>query len=247
MKSVLAVLLVVFFAQISFAGELKVVIAPNLDKVIKPINAEFEKQNKSTKVVAIPLVSGAAYQQITNGYPVDIFMSADAKYPQELVKRGFALNDDYYVYAIGKLVIWTNSNIKLNNDCIESSLSKDVLHIAIANPKLAPYGRASIEALKTAHIYDKVEKNIVFANDVQQAQQFAQTGNAQIAFIPLALVIKSNSGHYCDIDQNLYKPIKQAMVILKSSKDQALAKKYLEFMKSSQAKKIFREFGYDTP
>ncbi|MGE4547284.1 MAG: molybdate ABC transporter substrate-binding protein [Desulfurella sp.] len=247
MKSVLAVLFVVFFVQLSFAGELKVVIAPNLDKVIKPINAEFEKQNKSAKVVVIPLVSGAAYQQITNGYPVDVFMSADAKYPQELVKKGFALSSDYYVYAIGKLVIWTNSNIKLNDNCIESSLSKDVLHIAIANPKLAPYGRASIEALKAANIYDKVEKKIVFANDVSQAQQFAQTHNAQLAFIPLSLVIKSNSGHYCEIDQNLYKPIAQAMVILKSSKNQELAKKYLDFIKSSQVKAIFKEFGYATP
>jgi molybdate transport system substrate-binding protein len=122
-----------------------------------------------------------------------------------------------------------------------------VLHIAIANPKLAPYGRASIEALKAANIYDKVEKKIVFANDVSQAQQFAQTRNAQLAFIPLALVIKSNSGHYCEIDQNLYKPINQAMVVLKSSKNQALAQKYLDFIKSSQAKKIFKDFGYATP
>jgi molybdate transport system substrate-binding protein len=247
MKSILAALFVVFFVQLSFAGELKVVIAPNLDKVIKPINAEFEKQNKYARVVVIPLVSGAAYQQITNGYPVDIFMSADTKYPQELITKGFASSYDYYVYAIGKLVIWTNSNIKLNDNCIESALDKDVSHIAIANPKLAPYGRASVEALKAVNIYDKVEKKIVYANDVSQAQQFAQTHNAQLAFIPLALVIKSDTGHYCEINQNLYKPISQGMVILKSSKNQELAQKYLNFIKSSQAKKIFKEFGYATP
>lgn len=247
MKSVLAILFVVFFVQVSFAGELKVVIAPNLEKVIKPINAAFEKQNKSSKVVVIPLVSGAAYQQITNGYPVDIFMSADVKYPQELVKKGFALSDSYYVYAIGKLVIWTNSDIKLSDNCIDSSLDKNVLHIAIANPKLAPYGKASIEALNAAGIFDKVKDKIVFANDVAQAQQFAQTRNAQLAFIPLALVIKSSNGHYCEVNQNLYKPINQAMVILKSSKNQALAQKYLDFIKSNQVKKIFEEFGYATP
>ncbi|PMP68887.1 MAG: molybdate ABC transporter substrate-binding protein [Desulfurella multipotens] len=245
MKKLLTVLFVIFFVHMSYANELKVVIAPNLDKVIKPINAEFEKLNNGVKVVTIPLVSGAAYQQITNGYPVDVFMSADAKYPQELVKKGFG--DDYYIYAIGKLVIWTNSNVKLDKDCINTCLDGNVSHIAIANPKLAPYGRASIEALESANIYDKVKHKIVFANDVSQAQQFAQTRSAQIAFIPLALVIKSNVGHYCEVDQNLYKPIKQAMVVMKSSIEKELAKKYVDFIKSNQAKEIFKGFGYATP
>ncbi len=244
MRKLLIVALLLVFAQITYAGELKVVIAPNLDKVIKPINAEFEKLNKGAKVVVIPLVSGAAYQQITNGYPVDIFMSADEKYPKELMQKGFALRDSFYTYAIGKLVLWTNTDMKFENNCIESCLNAD--RIAIANPKLAPYGKAAIEALKSAGIYVKVDKKIVFANDVSQAQQFAQTHNAQVAFLPLALVIKSN-GHYCFIDSHLYKPIKQAMIIVKTTKEEQLAKKYLDFIKSNQAKMIFKEFGYEAP
>ncbi len=246
MKKLLVVLVLILFAQISYAAELKVVVAPNLDQVIKPINAEFEKLNKGVKVTVIPLVSGAAYQQITNGYPVDIFMSADEKYPKTLVEKGFALENSYYVYVIGKLVLWTNSNVKFSDNCIKSCIEDNIKHISIANPNLAPYGRASIEALKSANIYDKVEKKIVFANDVSQAQQLAQTQNAQIAFLPLSLVIKS-SGHYCFIDSSLYQPIKQAMVIVKSSKEQKLALKYLNFIKSNQVKNIFKEFGYGTP
>jgi len=246
MKKLLVLLAFVLFTQASYASEIKIVIAPNLDQVIKLINAEFEKINKGVKVTVIPLVSGAAYQQITNGYPVDIFMSADEKYPKTLLEKGFAVKNSYYVYAIGKLVLWTNSDVKFNDNCIKSCLGDNIKHIAIANPKLAPYGRAAIEALKSENIYDKVDKKIVIGNDVSQAQQLTQTQNAQIAFLPLSLVIKSN-GHYCFIDSSLYHPIKQAMVILKSSKEQDLAWKYLNFIKSNQAKKIFSEFGYGTP
>lgn len=246
MKKILIFIVFLLFAKLSFADELKVVVAPNLDKVIKPINKIFEKQNKGAKVVVIPLISGAAFEQITNGYPVDIFMSANEKYPQELLKKGLAINSSYYVYAIGKLVIWTNNGASLTKNCIDSVLDNKVFHIAIANPKLAPYGKASIEALKNAKIYGKVENKIVIANDVSQAQQFAKTHNAQVAFIPLALAINS-SGQYCLVNSNLYKPINQAMVIIKSSKKQELAKKYLDFLKSNQAKKVFQAFGYNTP
>ncbi len=244
-KKVLSAILAL--TAFSNAGTISIVIAPDLNDIIKNLNEAFLKTHPNVHIKVISEVSGAAYQQMLRGYPVDIFMSADTNYPKMLIKEDKAFPNSYYTYAIGKLVLWTGKNINFSNDCISTAAYNTVKKVAIANPKVAPYGRASIKALESKGIYNIVKPKIVFGANVAQTLQFAQTKAADIAFSPLSLVVKPGvGGKYCFIPQNLYPPIAQGMVILKNSKDLKDAYDYLSFIKSKEAKSIFKSYGFVT-
>ncbi|MGC8790097.1 MAG: molybdate ABC transporter substrate-binding protein [Desulfurella sp.] len=233
-----------FFCNVSFASKLVIVYTPSMQGPIKTINSLFEKQNGNIEITAIPIIAGAAFEQIKNGYPADIFISADTMYPKKLIEEGFALENSYFVYAKGVLALYSNLE-KLNKQSCLENVSKFQGYIGIINPKLGPYGKAAMQALENSHLLYETQKRFAQGKDALQVLQFAQTKSVSMAFLPLSLVINEKSGNYCIVDKKLYLPINQAMVILKSSKNKNDAFKYLEFMKSNKVKEILKTYGFE--
>lgn len=246
-RSLLALFLVLISYNTSFCSELTIIYTPSMKEPIEKINKLFKDQHKDIKITAIPIIAGAAFEQIKNGYPADIFISADTQYPKELINQGFALGDSYLVYAKGVLVLFSNV-LKLDKGNCIGNVEKTKGYIAVINPVLGPYGKATIQALKSAGLFNTAQKSFVQGKDALQVLQYAETKNASLAFLPLSLVIGLKGGdyNYCIVDKNLYLPIQQAMVILKSSKNKSDAYQYLELMKSEKAKKILKEYGFET-
>ncbi|WP_272978803.1 molybdate ABC transporter substrate-binding protein [Desulfurella multipotens] len=233
-----------FFCNVSFASKLVIVYTPSMQGPIKTINSLFEKQNGNIEITAIPIIAGAAFEQIKNGYPADIFISADTMYPKKLIEEGFALENSYFVYAKGVLALYSNLE-KLNKQSCLENVSKFQGYIGIINPELGPYGKATMQALENSHLLYETQKRFAQGKDALQVLQFAQTKSVSMAFLPLSLVINEKSGNYCIVDKKLYLPINQAMVILKSSKNKNDAFKYLEFMKSNKVKEILKTYGFE--
>ncbi len=236
--------LVVFFwiailYNVSLAQHLTVVYTPSMQKPINEINAYILKENPNLKITAIPMIAGAALEQIKNGYPADVFISADTMYPTKLIELNLAYKDSYYIYAQGLLVLY--SKFDLNKSCLENI--NNASYIAIINPQLGPYGKATIEALQNANKLHIAQPKFVQAKDAFQALQFAQTGNAQVAFLPYSIVI-NQQGHYCFVDKSLYSPIRQAMVILRNTQNYDYARKYVNFYKTNLAKQIMKKYGF---
>ncbi len=229
----------VIFYNISFAQHLTVVYTPSMQKTIVEINANFLKENPNIKITAIPIIAGAAFEQIKNGYPADVFISADTMYPIKLIELNLAYRDSYYVYAQGLLVLYSKFNLSKN--CLENI--NNASYIAIINPQLGPYGKATLEALKNANVLHIAKPKFVQAKDALQVLQFAQSKNAQVAFVPYSLVI-NQTGHYCFVDKSLYAPIKQAMVILRNTQNYDYANKYVNFYKTNLAKQILKKYGF---
>lgn len=237
------VLLSAVLSTMAQAADLHVAAAANLSNVLPDLSTAFERQ---TKVHIVPSMGATAQltQQIENGAPFDVFLSADIEHVDQLIKGGFVLSDSRAVYARGQLVLWAprRSDLRTLNDLAKS----DVRAIAVAKPELAPYGVAAVETLKSSGLWDKVEKKIVYAPSIAIARQYADTGNAEAAFTALALTVGQN-GNFFVIDEKLHKPIDQALGIVKASTEQTNARAFTAFLANSEAREILKRFGYAGP
>lgn len=189
--------------------------------------------------------SGKLTAQIKEGAPYDLFISADMKFPNELFNSGFTTKKPT-VYAFGKLVLWTlNINIQPS---FEILLNNNIKHIAVANPKTAPYGLAAQEVLQHKGIFNKVETKLVYGESIAQTNQFITTQAAEIGFTAKSVVLSSkmkNIGNWIEIDDNLYSPISQGVVILKNGTgNKNHAKEFYNFLLSAEGSKILNKFGY---
>jgi molybdate transport system substrate-binding protein len=223
--------------------EIHVAAAANLSNVLPELSAAFEKK---TGVHVVPSMGATAQltQQIENGAPFDVFLSADVEHIDQLASKQLITQNTRAIYARGELVMWAPRTpaIRTMND-----LTKPEVHsIAVAKPELAPYGAAAIEALKASKLWDKVEKKVVYAPSIAVAKQFADTGNAEAAFTALALTVNEHGNSY-PVDGKLHKPIDQALGIVKSSTQQKDARAFTDFLKSADARAIFKRFGYGQP
>jgi molybdate transport system substrate-binding protein len=211
---------------------------------------QFEKQT-GTHVAVTYGSSGNLFSQIQNGAPFDLFFSADSEYPRKLNEAGLVLPNSADSYAIGKLVLWCPAGSKLTPEKSgwSSLLDPAVQKIAIANPDHAPYGRAAIEALKNSGVYEKVKAKLVFGENISQAAQFIQSGNAEIGILAESIVHSPAfaSGSIWKVPQSQYTPLLQSFVALKSSvqKDAALA--FLTYVKSPAAQAILEKYGFAKP
>src|SRR5262249_52268501 len=149
---------------------------------------------------------GNLTKQIENGGPFDVFASADVTHVDELERKGLILPETRAVYARGRLILWMPSQGRAKIDRVEDIAGAGVKTIAIARPEVAPYGQASVETLRSLNIWAQVEPKVVYAENVSETKQFATSGNADVAFIPLALV-KPDEGRYLEIDERLHQPI----------------------------------------
>lgn len=226
-----------------FGGELKILAAANLKNVLEEIKVEFLKNYPNENISITYLASGKAYAQIKSGIDVDLFFSADSKKPQMLFDEGYALMEPR-VYALGKLVLCTAGEINISTPYVLKS-SEKIKHIALANPKLAPYGEAGVEFLKKSGLYGSVEDRLVFGDSIGQALNFVKSGNAEVGLNALSLVIADPKMSYLVLDPTLYSPIKQSFIVLKNTKNVDLSRAFARFILSNDAQELFLKYGYE--
>lgn len=247
LRSVAFVLLLLSTVS-SSAQEITVAAAADLNFALKEIAQKYEAQT-GQKVKLSFGSSGNFLNAIKNGAPYDLFFSADVDYPKQLKSAGLTEPGTLYEYAIGRLVLWAPESSPLDlRQGLKLLADARVEKISIANPQHAPYGRAAVAAMKSAGIYDQVQAKLVLGENISQAAQFVETGNADVGLLALSLA-KSPTlrGKYELVPPNGYPPIRQAAVVLKSSTAKEQAKKFLEFVKSRESKAILEKYGFAAP
>jgi molybdate transport system substrate-binding protein len=239
-------------AQHKQAGtELVVAAAADLSSALKVISDDYE--NKTGVKLKLSFgASGALTQQIQNGAPFDLFFSADMDYPHQLVAAGAADGASLYQYAVGKLVLWvpTDSPLDLDRKGMNVLLDPSVKKIAVANPQHAPYGRAAVAALKHAGLYDQVSDRLVLGENVSQAAQFVESGNAQAGFVALAHAVApamQGKGKYWEVPVEAYPPLEQGVVVLSHSQHKKEAAGFVEYIKTKAAADVLRNYGFTVP
>lgn len=232
------------------AQEIRVAAAADLKFALDELGAQYEKQT-GRKVEVSYGSSGNFFAQIQNGAPFDLFLSADIEYPRKLDAAGLAEPGTLSEYAVGRIVIWmpADTTIDLERLGWKALTEPGVDRIAIANPEHAPYGRAAVAALRNAGIYEQVRRRLVYGENIAQAAQFVSSGGAQAGILALSLAASPpmRAGKRWDIPANMYPPIEQGMVILKSAKEKEGARAFLEVLKSDAGRKILESYGFVLP
>jgi molybdate transport system substrate-binding protein len=229
---------------------LRVAAAADLKYAMEELSAEFASK-MGMKVDVTTGSSGNIFAQIQSGAPFDLFFSADMDYPKKLEAAGLAEPGTLSLYAFGRIVIWAPAGaaIDLSNQEWNALADAGVRKIAIANPMLAPYGRAAIAALQKAGIYERVKAKLVYGEDISQAAQFVQSGNAQAGIIALSLTRSPGmkEGKMWVIPAGMHPQIEQGVVMLKNAKNKTAARAFLDFVKSAAGKAILEKHGFDVP
>lgn len=249
MKRIILSLFLIASIAITTAAQTKitVAVAANMQYAMDALKAEFNKTDK-TEIDVVLGASGKLTQQIMQSAPFDIFISADTSFPQKLAERNLTAEPPK-VYAQGLLVLWSaKQNIQPTTN-LKLLLNDDIKHIAIANPKTAPYGTASEAILKKYNLYNKISSKLVTGESITQTSQFIATQAADIGFTAKSIVISDEmkgKGKWVELNQNDYPPIKQAAVLLKYAQQNNMteAKKFYDFLYSAKAKMIYKKFGY---
>ena len=243
----LAVSLLLFAAAATAnADEVQVAVAANFTAPMKEIAAQFE-QATGHKVLATFGATGKFYAQIKNGAPFDVLLAADDETPVKLEKEGAAVANSHFTYAIGKLVLWS-AQPGLVDDKGEVLAKGSFAHLAIANPKLAPYGAAAVETLQKLKLYGALEPKIVQGDSIAQAHQFVVSGAAPLGFVAMSQVFeggKLKSGSVWVVPATMYGQIRQDAVILDKGKGKAAVDAFLAYLKGDKAKAVIRAYGYE--
>ncbi len=228
---------------VSGQSVVKIAAAANLRYALGEIEKAYETKNKGVDLQINYGASGTFYQQIVNGAPYDLFMSADDILPNKLKAAGIT-NSESHIYACGKLALYG-----LRGDVGEKGLKlleqPNIGRISVANPRSAPYGTRSVELLKALGLWSNVEKQVVYGDSIAQAAQFALTGNCALGFVALSLLLNPETklkGSYYIIPENMYTPIAQSGIVLKKG----AAEKFFEFILSPECKAIWDKYGYSS-
>jgi molybdate transport system substrate-binding protein len=245
-----SVLLVLGFAmQGAHAGEkITIAAAADLKFALDEIVGLFNRTHPTDRVETVYGSSGKFHTQIRQGAPFDLYFSADIAYPRKLEEQGFAASE-VQPYALGRIVLWSPSRDASKMtlaDLADSSMRK----IAIANPKHAPYGKRAEEALKAAGVWEKVEARLVYGENIAQAAQFVQSGNAQIGIIALSLALSpelAKQGGYALISDRLHQPLEQGFIVTRRAADNPLAQAFARFMVGKEARAVMSRYGFVLP
>ena len=253
MKRLLLVAIFCCCAVFANAQEIVVAAAADLSSVFPEVAARFEKET-GKKVKVNFGSSGQFLLQIENGAPFDLFFSADLQVPQRLESEGLTQPGSIYKYAVGKLVLYVpnvpNGSSVDPAQGLRALLSPQVRKIAIANPEHAPYGRAAVEALQHEGLYDALQGKLVMGENISQAAQFVQSGNADAGIVALSLALAPamrSAGRFAELPVGDYKPLVQAAVILKSSKDKATAALFLDYLRRPEIASLLAQYGFALP
>lgn len=246
-------LLLATFSALLFAGtvhaaDVKVAVASNFAPTMKEIAAEFEKDT-GHKLLLSQGASGKFYAQISNGAPFEVLLSADDETPARLIKEGKAIAGTQFTYATGRLVLWSPDArlVEAGGAVLKSDKFK---FIAIANARVAPYGRAAVQTMQKLGVLTSIEPRVVQGESIAQAHQFVTSGNAQLGFVALSQVwekgqIKSGSGWI--VPENLHEELRQDAVLLAPGKESKAAAALLAYLKSDKARKLIERYGYTVP
>src|SRR5271167_1304309 len=241
---------ILLMATLAAADEIRVATAADLNYAFRDIAARFEKET-GHKVDLIIGSSGNLYSQIQNGAPFDLFFSADMQYPEKLAEAGLAEKGSLYRYAIGRIVLWVPNASKLDiKRGLVALQDPSVRKIAIANPAHAPYGRAAEAALKSEKLFDTVSGKFVLGENISQAAQFVQSGNADAGILAFSLVVvpaMKDAGRYYEIPASEYPTIEQAAIVLASSKKKDTARLFIDFLKKPEIEKLMKAYGFVVP
>lgn len=230
---------------------LAVAAAANLKSAAEELARAFEAERPGARVALSVGASGAFFAQIQNGAPFDVFLSADREYPTKLVAAGLAAAADERVYAIGTLVVWLppGSRLDVAGEGLAALAAPEVKRIAIANPAVAPYGRAAEAALRRAGVLDAVRGRLVLGASVGQAAQFASTGAADAALLPRSLTREEAlaAGTVVPLPRALAPPIEHSALVLSGAREPALARAFLAFLGGAEARAVLARHRYDLP
>ncbi|MBI5007996.1 MAG: molybdate ABC transporter substrate-binding protein [Nitrosomonadales bacterium] len=230
------------------AGEVRVAVAANFSAPVERIAALFQKESGHAVKVSLGS-SGKFYSQIKAGAPFDVLLAADESTPKRLVQEGLADGGSRFTYAAGRLVLWSvqpgfvdDKGAVLNRGNFEK--------LAIADPKLAPYGVAAKETLEKLVMWNAMQRKLVKGENITQTWQFVATENAELGFIALSQIMhdgKMSGGSWWLVPAEMHKPIRQGAVMLTSAKDKEASRAFLEFLKGKKATAIMHGFGYELP
>lgn len=231
-------------AAAAHADEVQVAVAANFTAPFNKIAAAFEKDT-GHKVVSSFGSTGKFYAQIRNGAPFEILLAADDETPKKLIGESAAVAGTQFTYAVGKLVLWSVKPAIV--DPAGEVLKRGGFdHIAIANPKLAPYGAAAVQAMKKLGVYDNLSAKLVTAESIAQAYQFVNTGNSLLGFVAMSQVLKDGQveGSSWVVPSELYDTIQQDAVVLSKGKDKAGVSAFMNYLQGDKARAVIRSFGY---
>lgn len=246
-KILITFLLMIVCCDALAQQKITIAVAANMQYTMSALVKEFNKTDR-TQIIVVSGSSGKLAQQIMQSAPFHVFISADTMFPQKLADTGFAAEPPK-VYAEGLLVLWTvKPHLNPTTD-LKLLLSGNVQHIALANPRTAPYGAAAEFILKKYNLYNKVSSKIITGESISQTSQFIATQAADIGFTAKSIVMSDEmkgKGKYVELDKNDYPPISQAAVLLKYAQqnNSVEAKKFYDFLYSAEAKVIYKKFGY---
>ena len=229
------------------AAEIRVAVASNFRITLQQLAPHF-KEITGHDLIISSASSGKLYAQIMYGAPYDVFLSADEKYADMLVANNIASADSAYIYALGKLVFV--SNIENENECKQVMKSPYLRRLAIANPKISPYGLAAKQVLNNLDLWQGLKSHVVMGENIAQTFQFVATGNADAGFVAQSMLELTmfDDTYAClwRIPTDLYSPIKQKMVVLNKAKNNKVVEEFVRYIKSNDARNVIVATGYDT-
>ncbi|HMW02075.1 MAG TPA: molybdate ABC transporter substrate-binding protein [Acidobacteriota bacterium] len=222
---------------------LRVAAAADLNPALQEMTTFF--QQRTGQPVEINFGStGLLTRQIEQGAPVDLFFAADQSYTDQLRKQGLVLEKSTTPYAQGYLAGWQRADAPRRVTSLAELTNSAIRRIAIANPDHAPYGKAAIQALQAAKIYDQVQSKLILAENISQAFQYVSTGNADVGLVAKSLVPSRTEGHVFPIDSGLYQPLNQTLCILKRTQHPDQSRRLAEFVLSPEGQQILQKYGF---
>jgi molybdate transport system substrate-binding protein len=247
MARCLSFVLLSLWAGAATAGEVQVAVAANFAAPMARIGDAFSAATGHVLKVSTGS-TGKFYTQVISGAPFEVLLAADDETPRKLIAEGHAVVGTAFTYAVGRLVLWS-AQPGFVDDAGAVLASDKVRHLAIANPKVAPYGAAAMQVLKARAVENTVTPKLVTGESIAQAYQFVFTGNAELGFVAMSQVLvpgKPVSGSYWPVPSSLHDEIRQDAVLLKAGATNPAAAALLAYMKSEPARALIRAFGYDT-
>lgn len=233
-----------FFAALprsAVAGEVRAAVAANFTEAAKQIGALFEAETGHDALLSFG-ATGQLYAQITQGAPFDVFLAADQARPKRAVDAGLAVPASRFTYVTGRIVLFSNDPALVTG---EATLRDGAFtRLALANPVIAPYGAAAVEAITALGLYDRLRPKFVQGNNISQTYQFVATGNAELGFVARAQIAGHERGSRWPVPERLYTPIAQDAVLLTRGADNPAARAFLDFLQSPAAARVMEKYGY---
>jgi molybdate transport system substrate-binding protein len=234
------------------AAELTVAAAADLKFALDELVGEFHARQQHVRVKVSYGSSGNFFAQLQNQAPFDLYFSADIEYPRKLALAGHALDDDVFLYAVGRIVVWapTASPVDVEQLGIQSLFAPSVRKIAIATPRHAPNGVAAVAAMKSLEVYERAKPQLVYGENIAQTAQFVQSGAADIGILALALAISPqmrDAGRYWEIPLNAYPTMEQGGMIVKWTKEPEAARVLRNFVLNEHGRAVLKRYGFFLP